>query len=91
MKRNLWFILFSILIGLIIYFFGFISGIAWQKEHVDIEAIDKAIYTLDYARESHQYFVDNPDEAYYAEEENQDAGWVEAYSEIIDLLEDFKE
>ena len=50
---------------------------------------DVAIQYLEAARESHQYFVDHPEEvASHMIVNNQDAEWVEIYTGIIKLIEE---
>lgn len=47
---------------------------------------ERMIPSMERARDAHQYFVDNPDKAWWNVEDEQDADWVWIYNELIDIL-----
>ena len=74
-----------VLIGLA----SMIGGVAigFELDKPEQQAREYAICNLEVARNSHQYYVDNPDKIWWAEDAEQDAEWVRRYNYIISLLE----
>ena len=52
------------------------------------ERAERMIPPMERARDAHQYFVDNPDKAWWNVEEEQDEDWVIIYDEVIYILEE---
>ncbi len=76
--------------GILMFSLGVLVGYGYRV-NVDYNASqispETAIFLLGSARDAHQFYVDNPDKAYYATREGQDAQWVYRYNQIIELIE----
>ncbi|KKN71446.1 hypothetical protein LCGC14_0420250 [marine sediment metagenome] len=71
---------------LVMLAWGFYLGFNWPEPELPIEPWEATQY-LEAARDSHQYFVDNPDKIKWADDSRQDAEWVEIYGQIIGMIE----
>ncbi len=60
---------------------------AWKFEAGAPISKGEAIYILETAKASHEYWAAHEDEAWWVTIEGQDAMWVDRYQRIIELIE----
>ena len=84
------------LLGIGVYSGFFCASASISEEYARLKAelvslsvrAERMIPAMITARDSHQYFVDNPGQANHQTRSSQDAEWVVIYDEVIDILEE---
>ena len=65
----------------------FLLGLWCGMTYAGITVTDEIIYTLEYCRDSHQYYADHPSQIYPGSSVEQEQQWADNYEAIIDWLQ----